>query len=1281
MSSQEMESRFASLKQARDKGTITEAQFRNSVSQLRIQASDGFWYQIDPDSGSWLKWNGSTWEKPQVAARQQAQVPGRQAAQPRSTTPQPGPQSKTPAQTQTVSRQAAAQEEIPQKFFPLLAYIGKQTLKVFRQQFPTMVFFGVLGWLLHTYLLVFVNQGFGRGSWVGDLLATTGNGIAGTIIWMIGSGLLFSWIGQKLFAKGQKPPKQPPLSEVFLEAGELALAAMVAAAGISMILGIFATGWSNTAIAIGIGGTMLTAGSSVIGLLVSSAWSSTYGLKQSDKARKFSVATGKVAMVGGIAAFLLNTLPFMKAPINVIFGIAFLGLAFFLTHRENKSAGAMLLSILPYMAFMGVMAFLWNNNIRVLADDGGWQEAGGTFGSWIGSQGAAQAMISGIGPGIGTAIGPALFQVLISIGTNMQLPGGMIPPGTTPEPEIPPKNLMDENGNRLLVWDPEQYGPGANGQDGKPGWVWYNGNWVDPQTAKNQIDKLNPEANMPTGPQINMTDEDGNPIITWQPGKFGPDTKGNTGKPGMVWHWGEWVTPQQAQDEINQDRARQAQDQADAERNLREWQAKNAEQLARERAAGEKEIAEANARRAQEAAQAAYNKQLQEHILNKLQQDPSTRDFANELAADNNLEGLKDIYKEKLGEQMAQGERDAAHYNTMATIYGVGEVGAKVVVAGAKGALIAVGGPAGMLATGVAVGSISAAQEGTQSYVNGDSAGEILAHTAVGFATGVKDGAIGVYTQMPGIGTGAKYLIPAAADTAQTFIQLEYNDPGNVMGNLGRAAGSGALSIGSTYVGNLVDANASGLVKEGLNLATGAAGGAIGNVIQGGDPGEGALEGLIGAAGGRIGGHLGTNAADYARSQSEKPVQTAIGDANQARQQEIGLDGQSQKIKDLSTTIHEGDGGKTLVDEAGALDQLRDTQSSRTGKQAPEEIRDAIVNTRTEKLYKPADDTTIAKATKTLEENGMLQPGDKVVMDTFSTPVSKTGEAGSTPAKTTLGADRDARLAIERTDPVTGNKALVEVDRQHWENDAYEDFYNHTTKIAGGEQAITPDKYPNYFKRIDEMTHNNPEGLTPEQIQHRAWAEEHNQLFTDKNHVEASRDNSDQITKFVNGKEVQTQGTSNVVLVKEGQARLLDPEGYAKMWHEKSDVYARMGNQPEAIAQSQKGISEYMKIRQGYDKQGLTVAPIDNTTARAMEIITKAPVGVDATPQAMADVTKQLQSLGFKDTNDALGKVAMQNETLGLTTTKGLSSANTTRIGLNGIQPPEPGQPPEGTVY
>jgi hypothetical protein len=1182
MNSQEMEVRYASLKQAKDKGSITDAQFRADVAQLRMQASDGSWYQIDPADGRWLKWNGRAWEKtaaPASQTRPPQQSPTRQPATP---------------------QQAAAQPEVPKKFFPLLGYIIKSTFVTFKKQLPMMIFFGVLGWLLHTYLLVVINQGFNPSTTLGNFLGTTGNSLSGSIIWMVASGLLFGWIGQKFFSKGQKPPKQPPLSTLFREAGGMALAAIVAAAGLSMVIGITVNGYANAALAVGFGGIMISQGGSVVGLLVSSAWSSTYGLAQSAKTAVFSASAGRVAMVGGIAGFLLNS--FMPTWGKAIFGIVFLIGAFLLVRRQGQSFASFFMTILPVILLMSAIVILWKA-VPVLADDGGSDEAPGGFVAWVQSEGATRAILMGVGPGIGTIIGPALYQTLISIGGNIQLPPGsvVIPPGTGPVT-----------------------GPGED---------------------------------------TITVDESGNPIVKWEPGKFGPDQDGNPGKPGLVWHWGKWVTPQQAREEVAQDLERQRQDQVQYEKNIADFRASNARQLAKDRAEGQRQINEANARRAQEAAQKAYNERLQAHIVSKLKDDPSVSGQLSDM----DLDGLKDIYRDKLHVQIDTGIKDAAYYNNVATAYGVAETAARVTVAVTKGALVTIGGPAGIAVTATAMGTISAAEQGSESYVRGDSAGEILTHTAVGFVSGAKDGAIGVYTNMPGVSKLVKYVVPAAADTAQTYIQLNMDNPNHLSQAelMEKSLASGGLSLATTFVGSKIDGIPQGALHELAQATTGGVAGGVSSVIQGGDFGEGFVSGLEGAVGGRVGGHLGTSASNYARSQTEQQVQTAITDANARKQQEIPIEQQGENVQKLVGTKYQ-EGGKTYVDEGGALKQLQDTSSSRTLKQAPDPVKDAVINTREDKIYGPANKATVSKAEQTLSEAGLLQPGDKIKMDSFSTPGK-----GNTPS---VGADRDARLVIERTDPVTGEKVNVEVPRKYWENDAYKDFYEHTTKLAGGEQNITPETQPEYFKRLNDLQYlkGGPDGLTPEQIQHRAWAETHNQLFTDRSHVEASVDNSDQITKFVGGKPVQTQGESNVTSTQRGDSTLLDPEGYSKMWHEKSEIYARMGNQPEAIAQSQKGIEQYMKIRDGYHAQGYEVPPVDARTAKAMDIITNSPVGVDATPDAMANVQKQLQAIGYKDTNDALGKIATQHEVLKWSQPKPqIGAVNTTRLGIDAAQPPE----------
>src|SRR4030042_1316977 len=94
------------------------------------------------------------------------------------------------AKPQTTAKVTA--QPLPRKFFPLLWYLVKKTLATVVKQLPRMLIFGILGWLFHTFLMVFVNEGFASGTLIGGLLATKGNGLGGTVVWTIASGLIFS---------------------------------------------------------------------------------------------------------------------------------------------------------------------------------------------------------------------------------------------------------------------------------------------------------------------------------------------------------------------------------------------------------------------------------------------------------------------------------------------------------------------------------------------------------------------------------------------------------------------------------------------------------------------------------------------------------------------------------------------------------------------------------------------------------------------------------------------------------------------------------------------------------------------------------------------------------------------------------------------------------------------------------------------------------------------------------------------------------------------------------
>ena len=109
-----------------------------------------------------------------------------------------------------------------------------------------------------------------------------------------------------------------------------------------------------------------------------------------------------------------------------------LAAAFMLTRRQGQSLTTVLFSILPMILLLRAIALIMKA-IPVLADDGGWKEAGGTFSSWIHSSGAVMAVTQGIGPAVGTMAGPALGQALAIAGGDTQLwDGGNTPTSSPP---------------------------------------------------------------------------------------------------------------------------------------------------------------------------------------------------------------------------------------------------------------------------------------------------------------------------------------------------------------------------------------------------------------------------------------------------------------------------------------------------------------------------------------------------------------------------------------------------------------------------------------------------------------------------------------------------------------------------------------------------------------------------------------------------------------------------------------------------------------------------------
>ncbi len=71
MTFEEAGARYTQLQAQWRAGTLPPAQYQQMVAQLGVQDPAGRWWQLEPNSGQWMMWNGAQW----VSAQQQAATP------------------------------------------------------------------------------------------------------------------------------------------------------------------------------------------------------------------------------------------------------------------------------------------------------------------------------------------------------------------------------------------------------------------------------------------------------------------------------------------------------------------------------------------------------------------------------------------------------------------------------------------------------------------------------------------------------------------------------------------------------------------------------------------------------------------------------------------------------------------------------------------------------------------------------------------------------------------------------------------------------------------------------------------------------------------------------------------------------------------------------------------------------------------------------------------------------------------------------------------------------
>ncbi len=247
-------------------------------------------------------------------------------------------------------------------------------------------------------------------------------------------------------------------------------------------------------------------------------------------------------------------------------------------------------------------------------------------------------------------------------------------------------------------------------------------------------------------------------------------------------------------------------------------------------------------------------------------------------------------------------------------------------------------------------------------------------------------------------------------------------------------------------------------------------------------------------------------------------------------------------------------------------------------------------------VYQPVDEKVL-KHLRGLAE----YEGKNIITDDFRTPGSDSSSVNT---------DRDVRILVEAE-----ADRWIEIPTSKWENIYYEEFAEQTNFNTA---AASETQRKQILKE---------------------HAEQYRQAPTDRLHLEASRDYSDQYGEAV----------PRIVKAKQGKAVLNDPEGLALMYMEKADEQLRKAetsadadlkamHEAEAVMQLKKGVITLEELRDSYIRQGYEMGKLpENFKSIAAEV--KAQDGSGA---GMNTLKTKMKNSGFIDSSDFKDKLGSQ---------------------------------------
>lgn len=410
MNFRQAEETAAQLRQQLAVNQITPAEFFQQIATLRLQDARGVWWQINPAAVGWLRWDGTTWNSavPTDLPGQPSGSPATLTATPASAVPvsavQATPVPTGPVQGTTV---ASGPQKIPQTLFQFLGYYLRSAIKHLPGIFFAALIQGGIVWLLHSIVMIFINDGFGRsGNPLTDSLMALPRElfVAGTTFWVL-LGILYGEIKNKTL--GKKLSALFHLSQYVKNATGAAGKRGIPGVwlGACLAMGLMAI-FNN--LLLGIEMAVFAVGSlidprDILRFILQLSWSDLQRLFSGKKPRQDLSSAWQNTILSGLSIGFLAAVPMLLIPIPylrwlvIVFMLGITSLIWF-NHKGRPAAG---------VAGLFLMVLLGSAIAAspVFADDGGWTEAGGTLSGWLSSPGAIPTVIAGIPAALGFIFG------------------------------------------------------------------------------------------------------------------------------------------------------------------------------------------------------------------------------------------------------------------------------------------------------------------------------------------------------------------------------------------------------------------------------------------------------------------------------------------------------------------------------------------------------------------------------------------------------------------------------------------------------------------------------------------------------------------------------------------------------------------------------------------------------------------------------------------------------------------------------------------------------------